>query len=216
MRIIIFGIGDLAKQLYYYLSESKENNIEYFCVTREYYKEDYFMGKKVLCFEDIENELNKEYQFLIAVGYKNMRLRKEVFNLIKSKEFSLFNFIHHSSVIMGEVIGEGNIILPNVTIEPYSKIMDNNIIWSNSVICHDTLVGNHNFIAASSIIGGFTQVIENNFIGFNSVLKDNINVGREVLIGASSLVTKSPEDYSVYYGSPAVKIKDHEKDGIHI
>ena len=98
----------------------------------------------------------------------------------------------------------------------HSEIYDNNIIWSNSLLCHDSIVGSHNFIAASSVIGGFSKVLENNFIGFNSVVKENIIIDKEVLIGAKSLVLKSPEDYSVYYGIPAVKIKEHKETGIKV
>lgn len=217
MKVIVFGTSDFAKQIGFYISQSKEYELAYFCVNKDYYTENEFIDKRILVFEeDLDNLPRTEFKFVIAVGYKQMRIRKKIFEMIKNKGFNLINFIHPTATIMGKIKGEGNIILSNVIVEPFSEIYDNNIIWSNSLLCHDSIVGSHNFIAASSVIGGFSKVLENNFIGFNSVVKENIIIDKEVLIGAKSLVLKSPEDYSVYYGIPAVKIKEHKETGIKV
>jgi UDP-N-acetylbacillosamine N-acetyltransferase len=217
MKVIVFGTSDFAKQIGFYISQSKQYELAYFCVNKNFYVDTEFMGKKILIFEDdLVNLSNTEFKFIVAVGYKHMRNRKKIFEMIKSKGYCLINYIHSTVTMMGEIKGEGNIILANTTLEPFSEVYDNNIIWSNSLLCHDSIVGSHNFIAASSIIGGFSKVLENNFIGLNSVVKENVVVNKEVLIGAKSLVLKSPEDYSVYYGIPAVKIKEHKETGIEL
>ncbi|MTH54511.1 hypothetical protein GKZ89_13990 [Bacillus mangrovi] len=217
MKIIIFGVGDLAKQLYYYISREEKYELEYFCVNKSFFSESKYLGKEVITFEDCLGFLsNKEYKFILGVGYKNLKMRKIIFDMIKEKGFDFINYISPSATVYGDIKGEGNIILPNVTIEPFSVVRDNNIIWSNSTICHDSVIGNHNFIAANSVVGGFSKILENNFLGFNSIIKDNISVEREVLIGANSLVIKSPENYSVYYGTPARKIREHFKNGLQI
>ena len=217
MKVIVFGTSDFAKQVAFYISQSPEYELAYFCVNEDYYINTEYMGKKVLVFEkDLDNLSKVDFKFVIALGYKQMRARKRIFEMIKSKGFNLINYIHSTATVMGEIKGEGNIILANTIIEPYSVVYDNNILWSNTLICHDSIVGSHNFIAASSIIGGFSKVLDNNFIGFNSVIKENIIVNKEVLVGAKSLILKSTEDYSVYYGIPAFKIKEHKEIGIEL
>ncbi|MFJ7727905.1 acetyltransferase, partial [Neobacillus sp. NPDC097160] len=217
MKIIIFGTGDLSKQLYYYIKKEQEYQVKYFCVNKEYFIDSEFMGEKVITFEECIKELSPtEYKFIIGVGYKKMRMRKKIFNLIKAAGFELINYVSPYAIVHGQIQGEGNIILSNVIVEPYTIINDNNIIWSNSTICHDVVIGKHNFIAANSVVGGFSKVGENNFIGFNSTIKDNIVIDNEVLIGANSLVVKSPENFSLYYGSPARKISEHYENGIEI
>lgn len=217
MKVIIFGTSDFAKQVAFYISQSKEYDLAYFCLNKRYYTNCEFMGKKVLVFEeDLDNISKEDYRFIIAIGYKQMRVRRKIFEMIKSKGFNLMNYIHSKATVMGDIKGEGNIILANVIIEPYAEVYDNNVIWSNSLICHDSILGSHNFIAASSVIGGFSKVLYNNFIGFNSVVKENIVVSKEVLIGANSLVLKSPDDYSTYYGVPAVKVREHTEKGIEV
>jgi len=217
MKVIIFGIGDLAKQLHYYINQLQEYNVEYFCVNKEYFSCDKFLDKDVITFEeDLKSLSSKEYKFIIAVGYKKLRMRKKIFDMIKKEGFDLINYISPKATVLGDVVGEGNIILSNVVIEPFTKIHNNNIIWSNSLLCHDVIVGNHNFIAAGSIVGGFSQIVESNFLGFNSTIKDNIVVEREVLVGAKSLIVNPPENYSMYYGTPAKKVRTHYETGIVI
>ncbi|MCG8513363.1 MAG: acetyltransferase [Halanaerobiales bacterium] len=217
MKVIIFGVGDFSKQLYYYISKCNEYKIEYFCVNKNYFSTNKFLNKDVIIFEDDLKLLSvHEYKFILGVGYNNLRMRKIIFDKIKQKGFDFINYINPTARIFGDIVGEGNIILPNVTVEPYSKINNNNVIWSNSLICHDSIIGDHNFIAANSIIGGFSKVVESNFLGFNATIKDKIVVDKEVLIGAKSLVMRSPENYSVYYGIPAKKIREHCEKGIKV
>lgn len=217
MKIIIFGVGDFAKQLDYYISKETNYQVEYFCVNKKYFSESKFLGKDVITFEDNLETISKtDYKFILGVGYKNFRMRKKIFEMIKDKGFNFINYISPYAVVYGDIMGEGNIILPNVTIEPFSKINDNNIIWSNSTICHDSAIGSHNFIAANSVVGGFSKVKENNFLGFSSTVKDNIVIDKEVLVGANSFVIKDPDNSSVYYGTPAKKISEHYEKGIEI
>lgn len=217
MKVIIFGTGDFAKQLDYYISKDSEYEVEYFCVNKNYLFTNKFLDKNVITFEDdLEWISPQKYKFILGLGYNNLRMRKVIFEKIKEKGFDFINYVSPTALIYGNIIGEGNIILPNVTIEPFATINNNNVIWSNNLVCHDSKIGNHNFIAANCVIGGFSQVLENNFLGFNTTIKHNIIVGKEVLIGTKSLMLKSTEDYSVYYGVPAKKIKEHFEEGIKI
>lgn len=216
MKVIIFGIGDLSKQLLFYL-ERANFEVDGFCVNKDYHTSSSFCSKKVYSFEDEIDSLNPEiYKFIIGIGYKSLRTRKRVFEQLKEKGFELINYIHPEAKIEGEIIGEGNIILSNVVVEPFAKINNNNIIWSNNLICHDAEIGNHNFIAAGSLIGGFSQVLDNNFIGFNSTVIQNITIHKEVLIGAKSLVISSPQNGHIYFGAPAKRIKPIPNNGISI
>lgn len=217
MKVIIFGIGDFAKQLYYYISNDTAFEVAYFCVHQQYYEQSTFLGLEVLTLEQgLKNLSSDEYKFIIGVGYKRLRMRKTIFEQIKAHGFQLMNLVGRHVSLYGEIKGEGNIILSNVVIEPFVEIYNNNIIWSNVTICHDSMIGNHNFIAANSVIGGFSKVKENNFLGFHSTIVDSITIDQEVLIGASSLVLEDPDNFSVYYGTPARKIKEHRERGIEL
>ena len=49
-------------------------------------------------------------------------------------------------------------------------------------------------------------------IGSGSVVLPGVTIGEGSSVGALSLITKSLEEWGVYFGSPAKKIKSRRKD----
>ncbi|MGL5988348.1 acetyltransferase [Cetobacterium sp.] len=214
-KVIIFGIGDLAKELYIYIKGYK--NVIGFCVDNQYWDKEkkFFEGKIVYKISDFTPKDFEDIYFITTIGYKNMRSKKKKYLELKRKGIKFTNFIHKSVIYENDLqIGENNIIFPGVIIEPGVKIGDNNIIWTRNVICHDVEIGSHNFIAAASLVGGFSKILDNNFIGFNSTINHNIIIEKEVLIGAKSLVNRNTKNYTKNYGIPSKEISTHEEKGI--
>ncbi len=217
-KLIIFGTGSFAKLMRYYFDIDSCYEAKGFAIDKEYKTEDYFDGLPVVAFEQMSQRFDSdEYNVFVAIGYKYMRKRREIFDKIKSAGYFMPNFISsHAIVFDNAAMGENNVFFPGVIIEPFVKINNNNIFWSKSLICHDCKIGSHNFFASGCIVGGFSEVCDGSFFGFNSTLKDNIKIENETLIGASSLVLKNTDLYGKYFGIPAKKRGEHNKDGITI
>ena len=217
-EIIIFGIGPFAKLMNYYFENDSDYKVIAFTVNKEYIIESTFEGKPVIPFENIENIYSPEnYKMFCAIGYKNMRNRKKIYDEIKRKSYSMSNFISSKSIVSKDLIkGENNVIMQNVVIEPFVKMGNNNLFWTNSLICHDCKIKNHNFFASNSTIGGFCEINNNCFIGFSSTVIDNIKIADETLIGANSLILKNTEISAKYIGSPAKNVGNHSENGIII
>ncbi|MBD7911773.1 acetyltransferase [Clostridium cibarium] len=209
-KIIIFGVGDFAKQIYYYLSESDNYSVECFTVDKCYIDRNELLGKKVVAFEEIEQEYPPEsYKFITAIGYKSMRKRKELYERIKYKKYEFVNYIHKSVVINKPFyIGTNNIILSDVVIEPNVKVGSNNIVYSGTVIGHDSHLDDHSFISIGNKFSGFTHIEDLCFIGVGSIVSDNVKISRETLVGAGSLVLKDTFSLGIYYGVPAKRQKE--------
>lgn len=217
-KLVIFGIGDLAGLLYYYLNNDSNYEVVAFCVDKQYLNSKIFNNLPVYALEDIDNYYNaSEVKFILALGYSSMRFREIVYDKIVKLGFELINYISSKAIVAENVkLGFNNIILQGVVLEPNVEIGNNNIIWSSSIICHDVKIGNHNFIAAGSICGGFSHVKNLCFIGFNSTIIDNIIVENETLIGAKSLLIKNTDSHTKWFGSPAQKVGSHKDFGIKI
>lgn len=56
------------------------------------------------------------------------------------------------------------------------------------------------------------KVGRQSIIGANSVIMPGANIGEGNAIGANSLVTSNTQDWSIYVGSPAKKLKDRKRD----
>jgi sugar O-acyltransferase (sialic acid O-acetyltransferase NeuD family) len=217
-KIVIYGIGNFSKLIYHYLKSNSNDSVVAFCVDKKYINETHFCNLPLLSFENIETKYPpSKYNILVLIGYSDMRAKKLVFNKVKKKGYMCINYISPRAIIADNVsIGENNIILENVIIEPFTKIGNNNTIWSSVNICHNVVIQSHSFIASKTLVGGFSKIHNNCFIGFNSTIIDNVTLKKESLIGANSLILNDTLKYSKYIGTPAKKYSKHKKHGIKI
>ena len=216
--IVIYGKGDFAKLMLHYFNTDSNYNVVAFCVDSKYLDSYSFCALPLSTFEDIEQKFPpSKTEAFVAVGYSNMRAKKEMFEKIKLKNYKCVNYISSKSVIDSSVeLGENNVILSNTVVEPFVKIKDNNIIWSSCNVCHNVSIESHSFIASQSLIGGFSSVKDNCFLGFNSTIIQNVTLAKETLVGAKSLILRNTEEYSKYLGNPANNVGNHKEHGISI
>lgn len=102
-------------------------------------------------------------------------------------------------------IGPNSIIYPKVTIGDFTMIANN-----VSIIGSD-----HNFktVGVPIIFNGReelkpTIIGKDCWIGAHSIIMAGVRIGDGVIVAAGSVVTKDLEEYGVYAGTPAKRIKD--------
>ena len=217
-EIFIYGIGDFAKLMLHYFKTDSSYNVIGFCADRKYINDEEFCKLPIISFEEINLIYpSNKYQVFVAIGYSNMRARKIIYNKIKSKNYQCVNYISSKAILANNIIiGENNVILENVVIEPFANIGNNNIIWSSSNICHNTKIHSHCFIAAQTLVGGFCEIKENCFLGFNSTVLQNIVLEDETLVSAKTLINKNTTKCTKYIGIPGKLISNHKDNGIQI
>ncbi len=216
--IVIYGKGDFARLMLHYFNVDSKYNVIAFCADEEYLDNNTFCDLPLVPFKNIELVYPPNiFSIFVAVGYSNMRVKRNMYENVKLKGYYCVNYISSKAIIDSSVIiGENNVIFSNVVLEPFVKIENNNIIWSSSNISHDVNIFSHSFIASQSLVGGSSKIEDNCFIGFNTTILQNVTLQTETLIGAKSLVLKSTERYSKYIGIPAKKVLEHRKEGIKI
>ena len=189
MKKYIFGNNALADILFEYLKKDGVE-VEGFCLNKEYISnpEDKFFSIEEL----IEKEGNGIGIYL-AIGYKKMNtIREKVFGWLKTKNVNILSYVHKTAVISEDVcIGEGNIILENVVVQPFVNIGNSNIFWEGCVISHHSNVGSFNYFSPSVAMAGRVSVSNNCFFGINSTIKNDVVIDDKALIGAGSYVSKN-------------------------
>jgi len=126
---------------------------------------------------------------------------------ILSGDITLGSHIHIAAyvVLYG---GDNEIVLEN-----YTGISARSTIYSTmDDFSGDYLIGPIHSKEYTNLTGG--KVILQSFsqIGANCIIFPNITIGRGSVIGACSLVTKSIDEWGIYIGIPAKKIKDRRKN----
>jgi sugar O-acyltransferase (sialic acid O-acetyltransferase NeuD family) len=207
-KVIIYGNGRIAKIIYQFVK--KQFDVVAFTVDKECIQKNTVEGLPLLPFENIENELSvKKYKMLIAVGYVEMNnIRENKYLEAKSKGYDFINYIHPSVDIHDNVIiGENNIILDHVTIQPYVKIGDSNSIWSGVVVAHGSTIADTNWITSGVVIAGDAVIKSKCFLGVNSSIGHNVTIEDENFIGSNTLVTKNSEKKEVFISKEGEKFR---------
>lgn len=212
MKVIIFGVGGLAKVICEAIEMEGSYEVAGFLDDN---KKGKFLGYPILgkCsgYAAIFKKMKIE-NAIIAFGY--YFLKERLFyckDIAKRKNLKFINAIHPDAVVSKSVkIGSGVYIGPRVVINPDTKIGDNSVIWSGSIIEHDNVIGKNVFITPGVITAGYVKIGDNSFLGMGSAIVKAV-LGEHVTIGAGSLVLTDVPSNKYLLGNPARIIKTKDK-----
>jgi sugar O-acyltransferase (sialic acid O-acetyltransferase NeuD family) len=204
-KVLIYGNGKMAKILFQYMKSSHE--VIAFTVDRHLIGDNkFFCELPLIAFDEVEKLFTTDkHNMIIALGYLNMnQLRLKKYDEAKQKGYKLINYIHPSATIQEDlIIGDNNVILDHVSIQPGASLGSSNYIWSNSVLAHGSSIQDGNWIASGVVISGDTKVGSCTFMGVNASIGHSIAIGDECFVGANALVAKSTEAGSVWINKEA-------------
>jgi len=128
---------------------------------------------------------------VFAIGYSDMRRRRQAFQNVKSKGYELVSLIHpNSSVETSADLGEGVIVLAGAIVDQFVVIGDVCYLHNGSIVGEHCKVGANNYFSAGTTLGGSVVVGEDNFFGINSTIVNDIAIGSNNFINAGSLIYK--------------------------
>lgn len=214
-KVIIFGIQDFAELAHYYLSTDSEHEVSAFCVNKEYLPETpIFKGLPVIPFENVEKEFStKEYSFFAPMAPKRMnRLRESVYNSIKEKGYNLISYVSSKATVFNNKIGDNCFILEDNTLQPFTDVGNNVVLWSGNHIGHHGKIGDHVMFTSHVVLSGHCLVERYSFFGVNSTVRDGLKIAEGSLIAMGACITKDTEPWGVYKGNPATKGNILSKD----
>ena len=207
-KIIIFGTGELAQRIFFYLKDS-DDDVVAFSANKSQITNEKLFDLPVIPFEDVENKFPpSEFSMFIALAYSEMNKKREkFFREAKNKGYELYSFIHNSTKIWGEFeMGENCFVLANNVIQPFVKIGNNVLIGSNNLISHNTIIGNNCFLTSNITLGGHITIGDNSFIGLSATVNQRVKIGKECIIGARTIITKDVNDKEVYGENSSKKL----------
>ena len=208
-KVIIFGVLDTAELAHYYLEHDSEHEVVAFSVNREYIQEESFRGLPLVAFEDVENVFPpSKYSFFAPMTGRNMnRNREAVYNQVKAKGYQFISYISsHATILDRKVIGENCFILEDNTIQPFTTVGNNVVMWSGNHIGHHGQIKDHVFFTSHVVMSGHCVIESYSFFGVNSTIRDYMTIAQGTLVGMASAVTKDTEEWGIYIGNPAKKV----------
>ncbi len=146
------------------------------------------------------------YAFASASSGQLNRVREKLYLKAKEKNYKFVSYISARAFIWHNVeIGENCFILEDNTLQPFTKIKDNVILWSGNHIGHQSVIDSHSFISSHCVISGYCSIGKYCFMGVNASVADNIKIKKDNFIGFGSAIGKNTEENGFYIGNPAEK-----------
>jgi sugar O-acyltransferase (sialic acid O-acetyltransferase NeuD family) len=208
-NVVIFGILDSASLAHFYLKHDTKHQVVAFSVSAEYMPvERRFEGLPVVAFEEVENKYPaSDYAFFAPMSPRKMnRLRENVYNQIKAKKYQLISYISSKATVWPEAqIGDNCFILEDNTLQPYTPIGNNVVLWSGNHVGHHGIIHDHVFFTSHVVLSGHCTVEPFCFFGVNATVRNDLRIAEGSLIGMSASIIRNTEPWGVYKGSPAKK-----------
>lgn len=206
-RVVIFGTLDTAELAHWYLENDSIYEVVAFTVTQAYIKENTFKGLPVVPFEQLE-EIYPPSDFLLfapMTGVKMNTVRKGIYEQGKQKGYAFISYVSSKATVCKNKIGENCFILEDNTLQPFTVIGNNVVMWSGNHIGHHGKIEDHVFFTSHVVLSGHCHVKERAWFGVNATIRDYLTIGEGSLIAMGAVVTKSTDDNGFYMGTPAKK-----------
>lgn len=205
-KVIIFGVQDFAELAWYYLTHDSDYEVIGFTVNEQYLPSTREInGLPIMAFEGIEKIYPpEEFAMFAPMSPKGMnKLRESIYNNIKAKGYSLISYISSKATMFNNPIGDNCFILEDNTIQPFTTIGNNVVLWSGNHIGHHSEIMDHVSFTSHVVMSGHCKIEPYCFLGVNSTLRDGITLAEGTLVAMHSSVLKDTQSWGVYVGSPA-------------
>lgn len=207
MKVIVFGVEDTAELAHYYLTHDSDYKVIGFTVHEKYLKESTFKGLPVLEFENLKKHYKPGDVKLFApmMATSMNKSREKVYNEIKSMGFEMISYVSSKATVCDNQIGDNCFILEDNTLQPFTRIGNNVVMWSGNHIGHHGVIRDHVFFTSHVVLSGHCDVGSYSFFGVNSTIRDYSKIGEGSLISMGANVLGDTEPWGVYVGNPAKK-----------
>jgi sugar O-acyltransferase (sialic acid O-acetyltransferase NeuD family) len=205
--VVILGAGELASVVLSLLRDV--NGVQPVgCAVERAHLDGAALGDlPVVALEDIETSFPATaHELLVCVGYRHVnRDRERLARACEERGYKLSSLVHPDAWVSPDaLIGPGCIVFPRAVVEPFTVVGRAVILWSGSVVAHDSRVDDFCFIAPNATLGGRVTLGVRCFVGANATVRDGVSVAADCVIGAGAVVKRDTAPGTVYPATEAV------------
>jgi sugar O-acyltransferase (sialic acid O-acetyltransferase NeuD family) len=200
-NLIIIGTGFFSEVAKAYFEEYTNYRVVAFACHSRFKKAESIYGSLLFEIERLKDKCDVDnHDVFVAIGYGRMnKMRQAVYEEIKSLGYKCTTFVHPEVKIWPSTkLGDNVFIFEDNTIQPFTRIGADTILWSGNHIGHHSKIGDHCFISSHVVVSGSCAIGNNVFIGVNATLRDGLRIGDGTLIGAGALIMKNTAPKEVY------------------
>lgn len=199
--LVIVGTGLFAQLARDYFQELTDYDVVAFSCHERFKEAEELNGLPLLSLETLDDHWPaSKASVFVAIGYNKMNTdRQAVYEEMKSRGYACASFVFPNVKIWNSSkLGDNVFIFEDNTVQPYTSIGNNTVLWSGNHIGHHSTVGDHCFISSHVVISGSCRVGNNVFMGVNATLHDSLTIGDKCLIGAGAIISKDTQPKEVF------------------
>jgi sugar O-acyltransferase (sialic acid O-acetyltransferase NeuD family) len=210
--IVIVGTGLLAEQMRFYFEEQEGRRIEAYALDPAYLREDTFLGRPVLAFDEVmERFPAATHDLFVAIGHTATAARKRKVLAAQAAGYTLPSFVHASAVVApGVSIGPNTLVQELAVVSPFVQLGDDVMLCPHASINHHCRIGAHCFFSVGAAVCGEVQIGELCFIGANATVRDRVTIGDSCVIGAGAVIMADCAPRGVYRAARTARTRDLE------
>lgn len=196
-KLVIFGLGETAHLAYEYFTHDSVYEVSAFAADREYIKENRFCGLPVIELAKVPDHYPPaSHKGFVAVSSGKLnRNRKDLVSKVKGLGYDLASYVSSRAFVWSNVeIGENCFILEDNTLQPFTKIGNNVVLWSGNHVGHRSVIHDDCFISSHCVISGFCEIGESSFLGVNCTIEDGVKIGVDNFVGAGAIIRKNTNE----------------------
>jgi sugar O-acyltransferase (sialic acid O-acetyltransferase NeuD family) len=207
-KLLIAGIGETGVLAYEYFTHDSDYEVIAFLADREFIRESTFNGLPLISIDEVVARFGaNEHRVFVAMGSSHLnRDRASVYGRMKELGYKFASYVSSRAFVWQNVeIGENCLVLEHNTLQPFTKIGNNVVLWSGNHIGHRSEIEDHCFISSHVVISGFCRIGAYSFIGVNAAFADNLEIGQDNFIAMGAVINRNTDDNGFYIGNPAEK-----------
>ena len=158
--VVLFGTGPAAQTVAFHLARHDGYRIVGYTVDAAWRSADSHDGLPLVAWEELETRFPPDrVQLFGPFSYARMNtLRRDRYLQGKARGYRFASFVHPSSHVFAERIGENCLILEACVVQPFVRIGDNVVVWSMSMIGHHARIGDHCFLSSQVGVGAHCRI----------------------------------------------------------
>ena len=157
--------------------------------------DDYNNGGEIVCsFSDLLEKYPADlFGVVIAIGYKHLKARWEVFQRMQSLGYQIPALVHPKAYVREPAaVASGAMIMAGAIVDVHTQIGAMCVLWPGVVVNHNSVIGANIFLSPNATVCGHVQVGESSFVGAGAIIVDHLDVPAGTFIKAGRVYSQRP------------------------
>jgi sugar O-acyltransferase (sialic acid O-acetyltransferase NeuD family) len=166
-------------------------------------------GENSFSFNSFLDAQFAESDFYVALGYKHLPRKAQIFQQLRAAGRRTPSFIHPSCHVHPTCrVGDGSIVYPMCNLDAEVELASGVLLNNSVVVSHNSKVGIAAYLSPGVVLSGHVTIGDFAFLGAGTMVANGRRIGTNARIGIGSVITRDVPDGASAIGNP-LRLLEH-------